>query len=113
MAEVIGVIGSAVGVISFGLQAAKGLISYYQSYKDSWNDVTRMVSSLESLATTLETLKDPLFKTNFPEMQIENITSKIEDCEESMMEFTEVLRKITESDIPAPIGGRSIGRRDR
>ncbi|CAG8961467.1 hypothetical protein HYFRA_00013919 [Hymenoscyphus fraxineus] len=109
MADVIGIIGSAVGVISFSLQVCKGLIQYYESYKDKRKDIERMVSALKSLTGTLETLKDPIRTTSFSKKQIENISSKIEDCEESIMEFSEVLGKIKESDVPGTAGTRNIG----
>ena len=56
MAE-LGVAGSAVGIISLGIQVCQGLIQYYGSWKDAPKDVTQMCKSVWNLEETLKVLK--------------------------------------------------------
>lgn len=97
MAEALGVVGSALGVVSFGLQACQGLITYYKSWKDSRKDVSQMISGLEGLAATLRLLNEVLSKGDFPESQVENVKARIEDCVDCMVEFRVELTKVEET----------------
>jgi len=56
MAE-LGVAGSAVGIISLGIQVCHGLILYYGSWKNAPKDVAQMCKSVRNLEETLEVLK--------------------------------------------------------
>ena len=54
MAEAFGVAGSAVGVISLGIQVCQGLLAYYDSWKGCHQDVENTSKSIASLTETLE-----------------------------------------------------------
>jgi hypothetical protein len=56
MAE-LAVAGSAVGIISLGIQACQGLLQYYGSWKDAPKGVTQMCKSVQNLEETLKVLK--------------------------------------------------------
>lgn len=95
MAEFVGVIGSAVGILSFGLTISQGLIKYYSTWKDNGNDISKMLSSMESLTKTFELLKDILIRGDFPESQVKNVSDWIEKCEESVVELAVDLKRLT------------------
>lgn len=48
--------GTAVGVISLGIQVCQGLVQYYGSWKDAPKDVAQMCQSIQSLEETLNAL---------------------------------------------------------
>ena len=54
MAEAFGVAGSAVGVISLGIQVCEGLLTYYESWKGCHQDIENTSKSIASLTETLE-----------------------------------------------------------
>ena len=54
MAEAFGVAGSAVGVISLGIQVCQGLLTYYDSWKGCHQDIENTSRSVASLTETLE-----------------------------------------------------------
>ena len=54
MAEAFGVVGSAVGVISLGIQVCQGLLAYYDSWKGCHQDIENTSKSIASLTETLE-----------------------------------------------------------
>lgn len=56
MAE-FGVAGSAVGILSLGIQVCKELTQYYGSWKDSSKAVARMCNSVEHLGESLNVLE--------------------------------------------------------
>ena len=60
MGDPFSAVGSAVGVISLGLQVCGGLLSYYKAFK-SYNDYgARIYGKLEGLQNTLQYLEDTL-----------------------------------------------------
>lgn len=54
MAEAFGVAGSAVGVISLGIQVCQGLLAYYDSWKGCHQDIETTSKSIASLSEILE-----------------------------------------------------------
>ena len=58
MAEALGVAGSAVGVISLGIQVCQGLLAYYDSWKGCHQDIADTLRSVASLDKTLKYLRE-------------------------------------------------------
>ena len=54
MGDAFGVAGSAVGVISLGIQVCQGLLTYYESWKGCHQDIANTSKSIASLTETLE-----------------------------------------------------------
>ena len=54
MGDAFGVAGSAVGVISLGIQVCQGLLKYYESWKGCHQDIENTSKSIASLTETLE-----------------------------------------------------------
>ena len=55
MAE-LAVAGSAVGIVSLGIQVCKGLISYYDSWKGCHKDIANTVQTITTFSGILETV---------------------------------------------------------
>ena len=90
MAEAFGVVGSAVGVISLGLQTVQGILWYYGAWQDRGDDVLRMCASLDNLKGTLDVL---LKAINPPTVFNKNVK---ENVEKSIDTFNGTLQKLIE-----------------
>ncbi|EXJ60944.1 hypothetical protein A1O7_05097 [Cladophialophora yegresii CBS 114405] len=59
-----GVAGTAVGVISLGIQVCQGLISYYHAYHDQDEKIRDILCNVQGLSNTLEVAHVCLIKAN-------------------------------------------------
>lgn len=92
MGDPISIAGSAVGIISLGLQVTQSLVSFYMSYRDKERDLNRTIQNLSNLGANLESLDNALKERKFREEEIESkerIESLIKDCEELIRELKE------------------------
>jgi hypothetical protein len=88
MGEAFGVAGSAVGVISLGIQTAQGILWYYGAWQGQDEDVLRICSSLDNLKGTLDVL---LKAINPPAVFSKNVK---ENVEKSIDTFNGTLQKL-------------------
>ena len=109
MAEAFGVAGSAVGVISLGIQVAQGLLKYYGSWKDQDADISRMCASLDSLQATLAAISEQSL-SKFGEGMKENVEKNINLVREGLEELAKELEKVRSAESPKP-GARETLRR--
>jgi len=93
MAEAFGVAGSAVGVISLGIQTCQGIIRYYGSWKDGRENVEIMCHSVESLGNTLDLLLDTLQAGALGRNRA-NVEASIAACTSSVENLKRKLTKI-------------------
>ena len=49
----LGIAGTAVGIISVGIQVCQGMLSYYESWKSCHKDIENTSRSIKSLVETL------------------------------------------------------------
>jgi ankyrin repeat domain-containing protein 50 len=109
--EAFGVAGSAVGIISAGIQTAQGILWYYGAWKDRDDDISNMCASLNNLAETLkalrETVKPP---TLFSEIVKENVEKSINAFNGTLNRLKDELEKVKDTEPPKP-GARSRIRR--
>jgi hypothetical protein len=80
MAE-LGVAASVIGIASFGIQIAQGILQYYGSWRHQDSDVADMCVSLDSLSRTLAVLSETFQRHDLPSMSIQ----------ESVVESVDVL----------------------
>jgi hypothetical protein len=110
MAE-LGVMASVVGITSFGLQIAEGLLQYYGSWKDQDSDVADMCVSLDSLSRTLAGLSETLQRHNPPSMPIqERVVESVDRVNITMKKLEDELEKVQNTESPKP-GVRAAIRR--
>lgn len=95
MAE-LGVVGSAVGIVSFGIQVCQGLARYYGSRRDGRGDIEATCTSLGSLVKTLGVLEVTLQSRPLGENEIheENVEDSLTACTWSVHQLKRKLDKI-------------------
>jgi hypothetical protein len=91
-----GVTGSAIGVISLGIQVCQGLVQYYGSWKDSRKDIAKMCKSVDNLAEILKALKENVDSKSLAGDVIKNIQSSIVACTSGIKELQDELAKVQE-----------------
>src|ERR1700761_6178861 len=98
MAEA-GVVASAVGILSFGIQIAQGLLTYYRSWKDYDSDILNLCSSLDSLKRNLVLLSETVQRQITPSMQMAtDVKKSINLVHEEMKKLELELGKIHETE---------------
>jgi hypothetical protein len=110
MAE-LGVAASVVGIMSFGIQIAQGLLQYYESWRDQDSDVADMCASLDSLSRTLAVLSETFQRHDPPSMTIQKRVVESVDCINiAMKKLENELEKVQNIESPIP-GVRATIRR--
>lgn len=56
MSDPISVAGSALGVVSVGIQVCQGLLSYYNAWRSYNSQISHCYNTIEGLNATLENL---------------------------------------------------------
>jgi ankyrin repeat domain-containing protein 50 len=86
--------GSAVGVISLGLQVCQGLMQYYGTWKDGRQDISRMCKLVDSLADILNALKQSLEKGSLVGDVVDMVQGSVQACTDSILELQEELTRV-------------------
>lgn len=92
MTDPISIAGSAVGILSLGLQVTQSLISFYTSCKGQDSDLNRTIQNLSNLRAILESIDNALRERKFQKEEIESarrIESLIEECEDLIRELND------------------------
>lgn len=97
MADPFSVAGSAVGVISLGLNICQSLISYYGSWKAYDDEIKNLIYKAEGLKSTLHTLQGPLreLESTNPS-EILEVQSQVLACEAVIQKVRKRVRKCEE-----------------
>jgi ankyrin repeat domain-containing protein 50 len=98
MAEALGVAGSVVGIVSFGIQLCQGLVQYYGSWKDRDDNIKATTSSLENLSTILVLIQTSVQGRSFPKDIVETVEKSIESCESGIKQLNNKLAKVKSTD---------------
>jgi ankyrin repeat domain-containing protein 50 len=85
---------SVVGIVSLGIQVCQGLVSYYGSWKDGRQDISRTLRSVEGLQATLEQLSAVLPRLNGNAGAAKTVEDNVRSCEASIQELDEELKRI-------------------
>lgn len=89
--------GTAVGVISLGLQVAQGLVKYYSICKAYDEDIPHLVERVKRLDDTLAALEAPLHRL---ELNGDTISGRVRDslnsCKKELLKLDEVVKKCSE-----------------
>lgn len=92
--------GTAVGVISLGIQVCQGLVEYYGSWRDAPKDVARMCQSIRSLEEMLNVVNTIVKDNRFASQAESGIQSGIDSCATSIVELQSQLIKVQEINGP-------------
>ena len=94
MAGAVGVAGSAVGIISLGIQVCHGLLAYYESWKGCHQDIENTSKSITSLTETLELVSRVVkTKTGQGEPAEQQISSIVVRCLTGIKALSEELER--------------------
>ena len=93
--------GTAVGVISLGIQVCQGLVGYYGSWKDAPKDVARICQSIRSLEEMLNVVKTAVKDNGVASQAESGIQSGIDSLATSIAELQIQLIKVQEINGPS------------
>ena len=111
MAEALGVAGSIVGLVSLGIQISQGLLTYYESWKNSNSTISYMYVSLENLSKTLEIIKDAIQSPKrYDKSTVEYVEEHISHVRSALQELDDQLKRVRAENIPNA-GTRAVMRK--
>ncbi|KAK7937486.1 uncharacterized protein PG986_014354 [Apiospora aurea] len=90
MADPLSVAGSAVGIISLGIQVTQSLFDYYTALRSQYSDAAHTAKRLDSLAELLESLHHHCENRKFRADEadsVRRIESLIQECQEFVQEL--------------------------
>ncbi|KAK5170298.1 uncharacterized protein LTR77_004885 [Saxophila tyrrhenica] len=93
MAE-LGIAGSAVGVASLGIMVCQGLLSYYEDWKASSDDIKTAHGKIRDLEATLELLAGVLRSDSLEHVHLMRIEECLIGCYDSMKVLQKRLQKL-------------------
>ncbi|KAL9122532.1 MAG: hypothetical protein Q9187_000914 [Circinaria calcarea] len=107
MADPVSAAGTAVGVVSVGIQVCQGLLSYYAAWKSYSGDITHLYSKIDGFKSTLENLETTL-QTLSPQSTsaTQNVIEKIASCQNAIEKLREILGKCRSINVPQGIRGK-------
>lgn len=97
MTDPLSVAGSAVGIISLGIQVTTSLVNFYNSYKGRESDIDHTIEKLDGLLITLQSVETTLSgrKSHVNERSlIQSIETSIKSCDEMIQELQHECQKI-------------------
>ncbi|KAH6886766.1 ankyrin repeat-containing domain protein [Thelonectria olida] len=106
MAEVLGVVGSVIGIIQLTASLAKGVTSLIQGIRDAPNDISHIHNDVVSLALVLGVAGN-LFERHTPDeapSQTKTLTGYLQMCQTSLQEIQTFLEPL----IQQGSGGRKL-----
>jgi hypothetical protein len=105
------VAAGVVGIISFGIQLAQGILQYYGSWKDQDRDVANMCASLDGLSKTLAVLSETFQQHDPPGLSIQKrVVESVDRVNKEMKKLEDELKKVQNIESAKP-GVRAAMRR--
>ncbi|KAK2605992.1 hypothetical protein QQS21_003618 [Conoideocrella luteorostrata] len=113
MAEALGVASAVAGIISLGITACHGMISYYESVKGHRDDINNMCSSIGSLAAILKVIQQRLLLGQFDRETVAVVEQNIVQCEQSLTSLDRKVQKICICDPNGTVKSRLLGTKNK
>lgn len=95
--------GTALSVVSLGIQVASGIQDYFKLWKDCEQDVSNLRNSLVQITRIFEHLRATLRRPGLEETLVSTIRLNIKSCEEKVEELGSILKKFKEEGSPGGI----------
>ena len=92
--EAFGTTSAAAGLVSLGITACQGLLSYYRSWKDTDGSVKNMYGSMEALSRTFMVLERSISSPTLNEDAVERVNESMKSCEQGISTLSKKLAKI-------------------
>ncbi|THY23166.1 hypothetical protein D6D01_06063 [Aureobasidium pullulans] len=100
-------LGTAVGVISLGIQVLEGIVDYYGAYKDYGDDIASLCTSSVALLQTLQYLQVQLDRKGSTPVDFRaHILASVHQCNDGLQRLRKRLDKIKAE--PIPINGNIL-----
>ena len=107
MADPLSAAGTAVGIVSLGLQVSQGLITYYSHFKSFHEDISNITRSLETFRGILQCLDEPLRRVEVEESGMpEQVRNAVAICEDGILLLQRVVARYDNTAVP-------VGRREK
>ncbi|KAI0885923.1 uncharacterized protein GGS22DRAFT_188212 [Annulohypoxylon maeteangense] len=94
MAELLGVVSGAAGLLSLGITMCQGILTYYNAFRDSRDDIDKMCASVEDIGRILLAVHSTLSQGRFNKQIIAMVDENIRCCKEGLDVFAKKLDKI-------------------
>jgi hypothetical protein len=95
MADPLSLTGTAVGILSLGIQVSSGIMNYYSEWKDQDSDIQTTYQMIEQLSSTLSLLSSKLQSESLSQCDTAgHVLSSIELCEGGILKLQARLVKI-------------------
>lgn len=102
MADPLSAAGTAVGIVSLGLQVSQGLITYYSHFKAHDEEIAYIVRKSEALQQLLQALEGPLKKAESGSGEIsKQVRGSVVACEAGLQRLVLAAEKYGSSSIPS------------
>ena len=88
------VLGTAVGVASFGIQICQGLLAYYSTWKDYHEDVRTAYASINDLTKTFHLLEQSLGRSSLDSERSGKVRECLDSCKEGLERLEKKLKKL-------------------
>ena len=93
MADPLSITGTAVGVVSLGIQVTQSLVEFYNSYKHQDSELRSITERLEDLTETFRSLERSISNRTFQVEERNSIETSIANCKEHIQELQEECQK--------------------
>lgn len=91
--------GSVAGLVSLGLEVCKGLVNYFNSWKDYHSDVAEICASTNTLLHVLTLLKNCEAKQQFNAISEDGVIDNVlQACERTIDKLNKILKKCNNKD---------------
>jgi hypothetical protein len=80
------VAGTAVGIVSLGIQVCQGLLFYYDAWKSYDSDISSTYNAITDLSRTLTILKTTLQQETDRE-RVGRVRTCVSSCEDAILEL--------------------------
>jgi hypothetical protein len=103
MAETLGIASGAISIVAFAIDATKDILWYYGAWKNQGEDVEQMLTSVNGLKGTLESLQETIKPpASFPKNVVENVEKSIKSFNSCCDKLKDELKKVQETEPPKP-----------
>ncbi|KAK4553330.1 hypothetical protein LTR86_009630 [Recurvomyces mirabilis] len=101
------VLGTAVGVASFGIQICQGLLSYYGAWKDYHQDVKTAYDGINDLLKTFQLLKQSLATPSLDAERAAKVEECMSSCKTGLDHLERKLKKLQSSSQPVGLKAKA------
>lgn len=108
MADPLTITGTAVGIVSFGIQVCQGLVTYCESWKSADDDIAHALKKINALENTLELLQHVLSNlSHFSANIVNDVNKSIVFCASGIRRLEAFLDKCHSSAPPNSVKGKA------